>query len=688
MHSNAFESKCSSTILMIHDMKQAIMDMQSIITLEEIATQSYQNEQSDGTDKQFKLYPTKDRLLWSAYNKMDTDDAGDIHLEEFRIAMHQLKVSLTNEEIEQIFRLMDSDDSGYFDMNEFTMFLTQQFESVQLTKYQQAIVSKISANLNLEQIDGKSFSKIENEKLEIMKKMVEKYFVPFINDLFYIQNHLTNNYTILKVKNKKPKHENKLLVFGYIRIVMQYICKPIVTIIQKYYGNIAYYCLKEIRPKKKTFNTQLNTSMLFNTEVTTLQKLHGHPNIMCYINCYIDNIAFYILTPLYDGGNLFDRLREVRLFNEPCACRVIYEVLRGIQYCHSHNIVHRNLQLSHILYLNDKHKELVIHGFYNALEIEESCEYKAIDPIGFSESIFHLGPELFRNSKGWELKKSDIWSVGVMCYMLLIGRPPFCDRDKKQIIGKILKGDICFPTTTKMSDECKDFILSLLNKQTNKRLSAKDALNHEWIKGKGMFYKGIKWDITEDELYLSTFGSSSKLKQLIVKTVSTHLSEKLQNEFEKPFLSLDLNNDGIVDNEELTQYLLHRGFNKMDAINKAEKIIYGIVGDTNVGITKQYWIYSNVSKLLSSETLIQKQFKKLDIDQNGYITIGDLSCVWEEMTRTQIADIVNEIDINGRIDSEQFKAVMKFEPVHVPSIFLPPPPVVRSITPEDNNCNI
>ena len=88
-------------------------------------------------------YQQQQDMLMKAYDDIDLDDNGDIEFEEFDQGMRRLNVSLTDEEISQIFKLMDSDASNFVDRSEFTMFLTQRFESTELTRFQDAILTKV-----------------------------------------------------------------------------------------------------------------------------------------------------------------------------------------------------------------------------------------------------------------------------------------------------------------------------------------------------------------------------------------------------------------------------------------------------------------------------------------------------------------------------------------------------------------
>merc|ERR1719382_1115225 len=396
--------------------------------------------------------------------------------------------------------------------------------------------------------------------------------------------------------------------------------------------------------------------MLFEQECNILGKVSGHENILHYEDCWMDNKNFYVLTSLCTGGELFDKIKELRHFSERHAADVMRTILDSMRYCHERSIVHRDLKPENIVFKTEKHEELVIIDFGDAKEVEEHSTHD--DFVG---TAFYLAPEAIRTRQGWELKKSDMWTMGVIAYVLVTGRPPFWGRENKEIIRKIVRGNVRFPSTIKLSDQCKDFILSLLQKPPDKRLSATEALKHSWITGENASA------ITEDILYnLATFGTSNQLKQLIVKTVAANLDRKHRKEYEQQFINLDLQNDGQLDSEELTAFLVKCGIEQNEAHSKAERVIQHISGDATIPISKTDWNHSNMAKLLSSDHLIQRQYKKLDVDEDGLISADDLLSIFEGLSRKDIMDIIDEVDLDmdGTINFEEFRRAMEFKPAY------------------------
>lgn len=236
----------------------------------------------------------------------------------------------------------------------------------------------------------------------------------------------------------------------------------------------------KIMKKKDKWNP-----MLFAQEVAILSQLNDHKNILQYTEAYIDPLNFYFNTKMLGGGELFDRIKELKNFNEDQAKIAMRQIISAMAHCHQvtelndepcNGIVHRDLKPENIVYQEKGGDELCIIDFGDAKAVIDDDVYD--DFVG---TAFYLAPEVVRQRKGWELKASDMWTIGVICYVLCTGRPPFWGRDNREILTKILKGKLTFPKKTKLTKETKSFIKSLIVVKPEKRLRADQALAHPWL---------------------------------------------------------------------------------------------------------------------------------------------------------------------------------------------------------------
>jgi len=210
-----------------------------------------------------------------------------------------------------------------------------------------------------------------------------------------------------------------------------------------------------------------------------LERLRVHSNILLFEGAFIDSTNYYIQTGLLHGGELFDRIHKEKKFNEPTASRHVCRILDAILHCHERDIVHRDLKPENMVYAirGGGPECLTIIDFGDAKKVSDEATYEE-----FVGTAFYLPPEIVRTRKGSEMKKSDVWSIGVITYVLLTGRPPFWGNSNKDILRKIIKGKVQFPRSAKLSATAKHFVLNLVQKRIEKRYGIDNALNHPFIR--------------------------------------------------------------------------------------------------------------------------------------------------------------------------------------------------------------
>ncbi|XP_076880023.1 death-associated protein kinase 2a isoform X2 [Brachyhypopomus gauderio] len=213
-------------------------------------------------------------------------------------------------------------------------------------------------------------------------------------------------------------------------------------------------------------------------EVKILQEIQ-HPNIVTLHDVYENKTDVVLILELVSGGELFDFLAQKESLSEEEATQFIKQILEGVHYLHTRNIAHFDLKPENIMLL-DKNVPLPrikLIDFGLAHKIEEGAEFKNI--FGTPEFV---APEIV-NYEPLGLE-ADMWSIGVITYILLSGASPFLGETKQDTLGNISAlnyelDDAFFGHTSELA---KSFIRQLLQKNTKKRLSIQDALNHPWIK--------------------------------------------------------------------------------------------------------------------------------------------------------------------------------------------------------------
>ena len=258
--------------------------------------------------------------------------------------------------------------------------------------------------------------------------------------------------------------------------------------------------------------------MEIKNEIDILSKL-DHPNIVKIIEFYSTPKAYYIITDFCSCGELYNQLKHEYTENQLAV--LFYQVLSGLSYLHSKNIVHRDLKLENILIseiekdnnTNDKYFWVKIIDFGTAKIFEKNKNEKAV--VG---SSYYIAPEVLHKNYN---EKCDTWSIGVILYMLIVGKAPFDGQNDEEIIENIEKGE--FNSKHKKllnsSFEVQDLLKKLLEINVNKRLSSSDALKHSWFKKFNA--KSLYSNIEESKIiiYLNRlrhFKINSKFQQMVL----------------------------------------------------------------------------------------------------------------------------------------------------------------------------
>jgi serine/threonine protein kinase len=210
-----------------------------------------------------------------------------------------------------------------------------------------------------------------------------------------------------------------------------------------------------------------------------------HRGILKLVDCYEDAEQVHIITKKYTGGELFDVIvnetTPTGCLDERKACRVIKSLLEAVNYLHENDIVHRDIKPENILF-ESKHEDSAIKLIdFGLSRLHTQDEGLMCNPVG---TAYYMSPELL---KGKYNKACDVWSIGVVAYILLCGYPPFNGPTHDDIFDHIKRGEYKFPSQSwsDKSDDAIDFIISLLKSSPRRRLNTKQALMHPWIVGMG-----------------------------------------------------------------------------------------------------------------------------------------------------------------------------------------------------------
>ena len=398
----------------------------------------------------------------------------------------------------------------------------------------------------------------------------------------------------------------------------------------------------------------------FFLEVNILSKL-SHPNIMHIYEFYEDKANYYIASELCKGGELFDRITEKGSFKEGEACPLMHQLMSAICYCHKNRVVHRDLKPENIL-LEDKNIENPVLKLIDWGGARYFSKHKKMTKI--NGTPYYIAPEVLNEVYD---EKCDIWSAGIIMYILLCGYPPFNGDSDKEIMEAVKLGEFDFPEEewSVISDEAKDLINKMLTYEPEKRLNAHQVLTHPWFttfKGKEKTDKKLAQTALDN---MKRFKRNKQFEQATISFIINQLTTKEErNELMKIFTEWDKNGDGVLSKEEILEGY-RNVYGSVDE-DEVENMIKSVDLDGN-GVIDYYEFLNcamNRDKIISKKNL-ELAFQAFDKDNSGAISIDEIMLIFKKTNNDVnikvFENMIKEADINkdGEIEFDEFKDIME-----------------------------
>ena len=338
----------------------------------------------------------------------------------------------------------------------------------------------------------------------------------------------------------------------------------------------------------KTKIANIQDKERINREIKIMKKIN-HFNITKLYTIIETKYIIYLVEEYVQGKELNDYLYTKGKLSESEACKFFHQIISGLSYLHYIGIAHRDFKPENILLTNDnKVLKIIDFGLGNTYKKGQLLKTACGSPC-------YIPPEMIKE-EGYNPDKSDIWSAGIILYLMLCGHLPFYEEDNQLMFDKIIKGDYNLPKF--LSEEAKDILKKILEVDPNKRLNFEEIKNHPWfsiIDKKYMMYKGI--DVENDIIPLDD-DIIEQMEKIGINKIETryHVLKNYHNKITTIYnillkKKIDSGKKSISDlqSDLYTEYI-NSNLNKIIYYGNLDSVLKQRIGNNNKTISKiPYW---------------------------------------------------------------------------------------------------
>ncbi|GMI38934.1 hypothetical protein TrCOL_g150 [Triparma columacea] len=387
-------------------------------------------------------------------------------------------------------------------------------------------------------------------------------------------------------------------------------------------------------------------------EIKILKAL-DHPNITRLEEVYETADHMYLILELCTGGEMLDSLNSQDGFHytERHACDYVKTMVNAIRYIHDHNITHRDLKLENFLLQDNTDKaDLKLIDF--GLSRHFRPNMKLTVPVG---TPYYVAPEVLRGTYN---EKCDMWSLGVITYMLLSGTPPFPGAGEGEILQRVKRGHYSLDINRfdGVSEHAKDFIRKLLCMDATERMDAKQAQEHPWMHDWEDEKKPLSLDIAKS---LKEFHKYGAMKKLVCEVLAYTLIPEQIHDLREEFGKIDVDNTGEFTIEQFREAL---GNSAHLSAEEADGIFNDMDIEHDGKIHWHEFIAATLSKCEYDERNLKLAFDRLDHEHHGFITQEDLAeIIGADSSAEEVKAMFEEVDYKhqGKIYFAEFVQIMK-----------------------------
>eukprot|EP00538_Stauroneis_constricta_P000562 CAMPEP_0119570136 /NCGR_PEP_ID=MMETSP1352-20130426/43459_1 /TAXON_ID=265584 /ORGANISM="Stauroneis constricta, Strain CCMP1120" /LENGTH=556 /DNA_ID=CAMNT_0007619801 /DNA_START=741 /DNA_END=2411 /DNA_ORIENTATION=+ len=417
-----------------------------------------------------------------------------------------------------------------------------------------------------------------------------------------------------------------------------------------------WYAIKSIRKSK------VSKIEVLKREIAILQEVK-HPHIIELRDVFEDSKYLHLVTELCTGGELFDRIiaktksKEGHFSERDAAC-LVRDIMDAIAYCHDvKGIVHRDLKPENFLFLteaDDSPIKIIDFGLSRHNDTNQGIMKTKVG------TPYYVAPEVLRREY---TKSCDIWSIGVISYILLCGYPPFYGDSDTEIFDSVRTGKFDFPSPEwdDISQTAKDFVIFLLQKDAKKRPTAAEAMEHKWIKtyadtGKSSSKRSSVVTYNARSTTFQKFMAIQKLKKAALVVIATNLTEDQVGSLGDIFKQIDKSGDGRMTLTDLDNAISQGEFPQeiQDNINALKKELS--LTDNDALNWKEFLAAAMDKNLVMREDKVRIAFDHFRRSDADWLTLDDFKTIFEgEEAQAMEVFTILDGDGDGKVLFEDFK---------------------------------
>ena len=417
--------------------------------------------------------------------------------------------------------------------------------------------------------------------------------------------------------------------------------------------------LKSIKKNKENKEDEANIE----NQINILKQLH-HPNIVKIHGFYSNEKYYQIITEFCKKGELFKYIKKS--FTEKQLAIIFYQILSGLAYLHDKKVVHKNIKLKNIMVM-EKEKDINTNETYFWIKI---IDFHTAEIFHNDKKEIHIYNSYYISPEGIHnnyTEKSDVWSVGIILHLALTGKIPFDGKTDDEIYYKIENtpyNDLD-PRLLARSPEVRDLLDKLMQKDENKRISAKEALNHKWFetfRGRALFNNFRPEEVQHYITNLCTYSCESKLSQLVLAFLVHNMPESTATYIIlKLFRYFNLSGDCKLTKVELVKGL--HNYRNEEQINNIVDELFLLLDGNNSGyieFDEFYRACEDKNHILTKEN-IWYAFKFLDDKNTNTIDIQTLMRAFDAKPNKMLEAVFNKTlnkGTKGVITVEEFEEIL------------------------------